>query len=220
MGTKNKTEFNYIVYRTTNIVTNEFYIGAHKTKNPYDEYVGSGRYIQQELKLYGLTRLNKKVLFIYDNPSEAWMKEEELVEIFRPDPMCRNIRQGGAGGFDWINSKPDQSWRKEQGIKNIRKAQAAYKYLLETDEEFRIAASIRSSQALSGNRYNWTGKTHKEETKKKIGRSNSVSVLGPRNSQYGTFWITDGTCSIKWHGTKGSFPDGFRKGRNMSRNAK
>ncbi len=35
----------------------------------------------------------------------------------------------------------------------------------------------------------WTGKKHKEESKKKIGEKNSKNQKGEKNSQYGTCWI-------------------------------
>lgn len=36
---------------------------------------------------------------------------------------------------------------------------------------------------------------------------------GSKNSQYGTFWITDGVNNMKWSTAKGQFPVGFYKGR-------
>ena len=39
------------------------------------------------------------------------------------------------------------------------------------------------------------------------------SYRGNRNSQYGTCWITDGKIELKWHPSKGNFPDGFDRGR-------
>lgn len=37
------------------------------------------------------------------------------------------------------------------------------------------------------------------------------------NSQYGTFWITDGTTNMKWRETKGQIPYGFYKGRIINK---
>lgn len=38
--------------------------------------------------------------------------------------------------------------------------------------------------------------------------------LNERNSQYGTFWITDGSSNRKWSTEKGPMPKGFRRGRS------
>jgi hypothetical protein len=40
------------------------------------------------------------------------------------------------------------------------------------------------------------------------------SFLGNRNSQYGSFWITDGDENRKWQLDGGSLPSGFRRGRS------
>lgn len=42
------------------------------------------------------------------------------------------------------------------------------------------------------------------------------SYAGPRNSQFGTFWITDGTVNRKWNPSLGALPEGFYKGRCKS----
>lgn len=39
------------------------------------------------------------------------------------------------------------------------------------------------------------------------------SFIGDRNSQYGTFWITDGKINKKWKLENGELPNGFKKGR-------
>jgi hypothetical protein len=58
----------------------------------------------------------------------------------------------------------------------------------------------------------WKGKKHKDETKARIGKVNSVKQSGSGNSQYGTMWITNGLDNKKVK--KDSIvPIGYRKGR-------
>lgn len=40
---------------------------------------------------------------------------------------------------------------------------------------------------------------------------------GKNNSQYGTFWITNGTTNKKWKHELGDLPEGFRRGRVMNK---
>lgn len=39
--------------------------------------------------------------------------------------------------------------------------------------------------------------------------------LGYKNSQFGTFWITDGSINHKWSSAKGKILKGFRRGRSI-----
>ena len=41
------------------------------------------------------------------------------------------------------------------------------------------------------------------------------SYRGARNSQYGSYWITDGSSNAKWRDENGPLPFGFIKGRHL-----
>lgn len=109
----------YIVYLTTNLKskvnnTNKIYIGVHKTENPdiFDGYLGCGVYVnrastymypktafQYAVKKYGVNSFKRQILFIYDNPLDAFNKEKELVTSeFIKQPFTYNIAIGGIGG--------------------------------------------------------------------------------------------------------------------------
>jgi len=60
----------------------------------------------------------------------------------------------------------------------------------------------------------WKGKTHSEETKKKIGKANSIQQLGKRNSQYGKhWWMNPETRESRSIKEGDPVPEGWIRGR-------
>jgi hypothetical protein len=91
-------EIFHTVYKTTNLVNKQFYIGYHKTTNLSDDYLGSGTRIMNSIQKYGKENFKREILFIFESMEEAFSKEEEVIEIYRnKDPLCMNIRRGGIG---------------------------------------------------------------------------------------------------------------------------
>lgn len=90
----------YLIYKTTNQINSKFYIGKRVTKNPNDNYTGSGKAIKRAVKKYGKENFSKKILFYLNDKEEMAKKEAEIVtEDLVNDPQCYNIRLGGKGGF-------------------------------------------------------------------------------------------------------------------------
>ena len=52
----------YTVYKTVNLVNGKYYIGVHKTDNPYDDYIGSGKLIKRAIKKYGKDSFHKEII--------------------------------------------------------------------------------------------------------------------------------------------------------------
>ena len=89
----------YIIYKTTNLINNHFYIGKHQCKTLNDGYLGSGIKLKQAIKKYGKENFKREVLFIFDNEEDMTNKEKELVtEELVKDSMCYNLTIGGEGG--------------------------------------------------------------------------------------------------------------------------
>ena len=100
----NKYFMHYTVYKTTNLANGKIYIGSHVTEDVNDGYVGSGKLLLKAIEKYGLESFKKEVLHIFDNPNDMFLKEAELVSnefIQRKDTY--NIKEGGHGGWDYVN---------------------------------------------------------------------------------------------------------------------
>ena len=93
----------YVTYKTTNVITGEYYIGSHKTDNPNDDYLGSGRMLRKSIKEYGIEAHKKEVIATFDNREESIALEHTLIKEKRNhDSLCINMNNGGSS-FDYIN---------------------------------------------------------------------------------------------------------------------
>lgn len=181
----------FTVYRTTNKVNGKYYIGVHKTENPIDGYLGSGKHLKRAVAKYGEVNFVKEILLLSDSPDAAFALEFELVEKHRGDPLCYNLRKGGSGGFDYINrvglngnNFVDEDAR--------RRSAESHKKRYREDEEYRrkhkahldrirkmVPPEVREAsrqKAIAARR----GGTHTEEIKKMISRNTTLFQLGKR----------------------------------------
>ena len=164
----------YTVYKTVCLANQKFYIGVHKTDDPNDDYLGSGKLIRAAVKKYGRESFRKEVLLVTDDGNAAYRREAELVtrELVESD-QCYNMKLGGEGGFDYLNSHPDAEIHRRKGRAKtglITAAKVASDPVLQ--EKFRtnalIASSKRSKEAVLAGSQSWVGRTHSEETKAKM----------------------------------------------------
>jgi hypothetical protein len=87
----------YIVYKITNLINGNFYIGAHIGKKPKDGYMGGGKRLWEAIRYYGgFSNFKKEILFILDDEESMWDKERELVnEEFIAREDTYNMALGG-----------------------------------------------------------------------------------------------------------------------------
>lgn len=205
----------YTIYKTTNQINGKIYIGSHKTKNLDDGYMGSGKYLLRAIKKHGVENFMKEILFVFDNPEEMYSKEAELVnEDFLAEENTYNLKVGGFGGFDYINSTLDIDY-----VSRGKNGGASFTQKLKTDFVFaenhaklvseRLKAAHRAGRNVVGT--GWPkGKKHSAETILKMSISHRKCTSIP--SQLGTMWITNGALSKKI--IKGDpIPEGWYKGR-------
>lgn len=86
----------YYIYKTTNLINGKYYVGFHKTSDPFDNYLGSGVRLIDAIKKYGVENFKKEILFEFDTQEEAEAKEREIVNLdFVKDRNTYNVSLGG-----------------------------------------------------------------------------------------------------------------------------
>lgn len=110
----------WTVYKTTHRPSGKFYIGVHKTADPNDRYLGSGKVITRAIRAHGRQEFSKEVLFVFANPAEAYAKEAELVnDAFVARVDTYNLARGGAiikhGREGEANSQHGTFWVSREG---------------------------------------------------------------------------------------------------------
>jgi hypothetical protein len=99
--------------------------------------------------------------------------------------------------------KEGRRWQIERGI-NVWDSETAKKYSTKAHDSLEKKYGYRNG--------NWKGRKHKTSSKIKIGQKSSIHQEGSGNSQYGTFWITDGINNKKCR-DESLIPKGWKKGR-------
>lgn len=168
------------LYLTINHINQNEYIGIHLTENLFDSYLGSGKYLNNAIKKYGKENFEKITIGCFRTYKiaqliESWLVDDEY--ITRPDTY--NIKLGGIGGFDYINSN---------GLTNYKKGGYSTQRKIKNNPEIKTKISKGLKHFYSENINPFKGKKHTNKTKRKIGFANSKHQQGKGNSQYGTCW--------------------------------
>ncbi len=183
----------YTVYKTTNLANGKYYFGVHKTKDPNDSYLGSGKLIRRAVAKHGEHNFRKDVLFTYLDPESAFAKEDELIQCYRGlDPLCINLRKGGSGGFDWINKNglngATLAHIAEVEIKRHRTRREKVRGNPQLKEKLRqqmlsigkLVSKKTSVKNAAIGRMAWTGRKHTADARKRM----SVSHRKPTGARW------------------------------------
>lgn len=211
----------YTVYKVTNKINGKFYIGTHKTGNLDDGYMGSGKYLRYAQEKHGMDNFTKEILHVFDSPEEMFSKEAEIVnEDFLAEENTYNLKKGGFGGWDYINqnrnNNPEESnWFKGKShSKESREKIKKNHYSKCQIKKNQVMDRIRETRKKKGiPDPTFSGRKHKDETRRIIGEKNSHNQKGSKNSQYGTMWINNPELKESKRIPKDSpLPDGWIKG--------
>jgi hypothetical protein len=214
MANFNKEKKYHYIYKTTNLKNGKFYIGMHSTNKLDDGYLGSGYKLRRSINKHGKENFKVEYLEFFDNRVDLINSEKELVnESLLKDPMCMNLVFGGNGGY--ISTEGVKKGGYYSGNLLATKIKTDSEYRKKHIDRFicMVKECFRTGKLKTPN---WKGKKHKEETKQKIGLTNSLKQKGENNSQFGTCWITNGIENKKIKKTD-LIPDGWKNGRIVNK---
>ncbi len=216
----------YLIYRITNNINNKIYVGSHKTKNKDDGYMGSGKYLKHAINKYGVENFTKEILFEFATAKEMYDKEAEIVDDnFLAEENTYNLKRGGFGGFDYINSSGKNLYGSNGqpgfGGDNLTKSITGHRMKATGRfEEWsgKISNTLRQKFNTGELVGSFKGRLHSDETKKLIGSKMSILQFGNRNSQYGSCWVTHpvlGNKKIKLADINNYISLGYNRGRKI-----
>lgn len=94
----------YFIYKTTNIENGKYYYGAHSTNNLNDGYLGSGVALKKAIEKYGKEKFCREIIEFCNTGDEMYLKEEKIVSEHYKNQECYNMKSGGIGGWNYVNS--------------------------------------------------------------------------------------------------------------------
>lgn len=166
----------YTVYKITNKINGKFYIGCHKTEVLDDGYMGSGKILKRAIKKHGQENFVKEILHVYDSAEAMFAKEKELVYV---SEETYNLKNGGDGGFDYINQNGIRNITSESQVRAAKTLKSRRKDNPDMDEKLRKSSRINIQIAHEKGlvvHTGFLGKRHSDETKEVIGRKNKNRV--------------------------------------------
>lgn len=89
----------FVVYRTTNLVTGQFYIGMHKLRATPDNYLGSGVELKKNILEFGKGNFSREILREFSTEEDARSFETQSIGLVIDDDLCLNISRQSVGGY-------------------------------------------------------------------------------------------------------------------------
>lgn len=217
----------YLIYKITNLVNGKIYIGKHKTDNPDDGYLGSGKLLWKAFDKYGIENFKKEILFDFETEEEMNSKEAELVnESFVAREDTYNLTLGGNGGWNFINENRDKiapcgfRWfhlhatEEQKRICDKNRKRVLESFSEERKNEICQKISSNLKKHYENHQAHFLGKHHTSLSKAKIGKANSIHQQGSGNSNFGKHWWMNPETGESHSFFDTDVPDGWIRGRS------
>lgn len=119
MDQRNSKKY-YYLYKITNLINGKYYYGMHSTNDLNDNYMGSGKILNEAIAKYGIENFKKDIIQYCSTFDELSDLEKSIVtKNLINDPNCYNLIEGGyyiseeqlakIGQFNSINQKGEKN---------------------------------------------------------------------------------------------------------------
>lgn len=210
----------HFLYKTTNILTGKYYIGAHSTKNLNDGYLGSGKQLKNSIKKYGSKNFKREILNFFEERKDAFIKESEIVtEDFITKKDNYNMCVGGLGAILKTEEFKINVSKKLKGRCFSENHKRKISLSQTGEKNHRFGKLNPNNPKLYGKNNGMFGKKHKDETKKNISKNRKNTKVNYTlelkqslsDACKGKKWYNDGNINKRYF--EGFEPENFIKGR-------
>lgn len=204
----------YIIYKITNLINGKIYIGQHQTFNLDDGYMGSSAILNSAIKKYGIENFKKEILKECNTFDEMNRTEAEIVDkdfIARSDTY--NVSVGGTFGWENCNKALRNNEEKEV-LRKKHAAEGVRRWAANLSEEDHLAKSEYWINYYRTHKNPFSGKTHSEDTRKKISASMKIISKTNANPTKGKHWYKNPNDKTQSKPFKsGEEPSGWVRGK-------
>lgn len=188
MANSNELKKYHFIYKTTSLINGEYYIGMHSTNDLQDGYLGSGTRLMRAVRKHGKENFVMEILEYLPTRKLLSEREKEIVTMQEvTDKKCMNLKVGGTGGWP-----PTAKQRFIERMKDVD-----FKKLFSQKASDRNKKQFEEGTRERKYFYDWTGKKHSPEAIEKMRIVHKGKGTGTKNSQFGSFWITNGVENKK-----------------------
>lgn len=177
----------YTVYKTTHLVTGQYYIGRHVTDDLEDRYFGSG----SSPMLKDKKNLSKEIVEVFDCSELMVAKEIELIQIHIDDPLCVNMVIGDPTYGGVIKHSQSSKDKISKGVRTYN----------ENNADAVKERHKRTSEVLTGRKFSEEHKKNlslvrkgvpkSDEFKKNVSKTLKGRLLRPRDTLCKEWKITN-----------------------------